>query len=71
MAEQDAASGKHNRIPRIPKELLYLRYRKEMNLSWREFVETPLGVVMSDLEILNLQSDVLKSKQDAAVRKPK
>jgi len=42
-----------------------------MGLSWQEFIETPLEVVMSDLEILKLQSDVLESRQDANARKSK
>ena len=50
-------------MPPAPVELIYLRYRQAMHISWQEFLATPWEVVNMDLQILDVEATVLKSKK--------
>ena len=69
VAEVDLRDGKSINLPEMPKELQILRYREKFHLSWEQFKNTPIRIFYSDLAILSLEADVLKSKQNATTRK--
>lgn len=58
------SSEADGQIPSVspPLEFIFFRYRKEMGLSWNEFLETPLSVVMQDLEFFSLEGKIYNAK---------
>lgn len=72
LAAESSSDNLSRNLPKIPIELLVHRYRKEFHLSWKEFIEgVPPEIFFADLDIMSIESGVLKSKYNASTGKSK